>query len=122
IALLRRGEPPLFALARLSETIVPRRRFPQERQRHDDDARDREDGADEERSRHASANAPAYRCATRRSSPPSGHTAISAPARNTNPANQMRLTSGFCSGLRSIVPSGFTWSAMRNRSLPSTRL
>ncbi len=104
VAFLRDREPALLELTGRIETIIPGPWLSQEGKRDDEDTRDRERGADDEGRSHASANAPAYRSASRRSSRASGHRAINDPATNTKPASQMRFTSGFCRIFRSTLP------------------
>ena len=78
----------------------------QERQRDDDHRHDGDEGAQDQPD-HARANE--SRATRRRCSRASGHIAISAPPRKTNPATQIRFTSGLTRILKyTRLPS--TWS------------
>ncbi len=104
LQLLQRRERPVTLLGerermrarlRLPQVVVLRHGLAQERNRDEQDRDDGDDGREDERGGHASASA--YRAASRRCSRGSGQSATSEPARKTNPASQIRLTSGLTS-------------------------
>ena len=72
-------------------------RVANERQRHDHDRGDRDERAQDQLDH---ARASERRATRRRCSRASGHIAISDPPRNTNPATQMKLTSGLTKTLK----------------------
>ncbi len=97
IAHLRELELALLQLAGAVEPVVRRRRVTEIGQRYGDDAADRKQRSEHKGETHGSAGTPAaaYRVASRRCSRASGQSAIRDPSRKTNPASQIRFTSGF---------------------------
>ena len=104
LELLQRGEGVVARLEQREQLLVGAvsissgsPRVAEERQRHDQHRGDRDETAQDQRDH---ARASESRATRRRCSRASGHIAISDPARKTNPASQMRLTSGFTKTLK----------------------
>ena len=99
VALLDEREATLLGVVRRIEPIVGRDRLAQERQRDEHHHRGGEQDPDDDHD-----DAGASRATSRRCSRASGHSATIDPNRNTIPAIQIRLTSGFTSTCTKIRP------------------
>src|SRR5919108_693509 len=118
VTLLCQRDAPLLLTCERLQPVAPRLRVEEERPGDEEDACDGQQHPENDGEGHAWAGASRYRATRRRCSRASGHRAISAPPTNTNPANQMKLTSGFTSAFRWTEPPGLIWSAIRKRSPP----
>ena len=97
ISLFEKPEPVPFRVVEIIEHVRLGLRLANEWERNRDDTRDRERRGEHQSQGQRVAGMPTSdaRATRRRCSRLSGHSVMSEPSRNTSPASQMRLTSGF---------------------------